>query len=757
MNLSICARCPMNSVNKVQVSTVGSGECELLLVGNSPAWSDAPSRVPYTGNQYNYIWQLLSTIGVNFYVTTLYKCKSTGVSPTCIEQFYDEVKTLRPRCILFMGEKTLTTVLPEATFSSYRDYAHVSDLFGDSKLLATYDPCYVTPDNEMVYNRFIDDLVYACRHAMSYKTSPLYRSLTISKSQFHRIVDVWLNDPSIEYVSFDSESNGLDPLLDGLKITSFSVAVDEKVGYNIFLYHPDLLDSITDEDRQEIIADAKRLLTQKKIIVHHAKHEHRLIKVLWGFTPNITEDTMYMSYILYLSYPGISHGLKYLSGRFIQMPPWEEVLQRFVGVFKKLNRHKSVDESLCQAIIEEMKDIAELSVDDVMRFFNIIKDPDYVLKAEQCDMNTDPYYWLVPYKVMESYAGMDAIAPLLLMRKFKPTIDSDEGLTRSYRLMVEGAEVFANIELHGVRLVALDTWSELYDKKLEETLLELRNYKEVHDWEESTQSIFNPGSTKVLAHIMYDLMKFPVLEYTDKGAPKTSEPVMIDLIKKMREASVIDEYRLNFLLTLRDYKKFAKIKSAYWEGLKSFIHEGKSFDGHLCEFYDIEGDVESKGRCDIINPGYMLHGTDCVVEGTLVLTKTAEEDVPHEVPIETLGECVEYEEKGFYGLKEPIKVWDSDEWREPLAFYYGGERDVLEICTEDGGSITCTPEHPLYTPEGYRHAEDIVVGDPVYRCVLDQFNQLVSYWNPVSSTKFVGVRKVYDLCMDTPEGEDEVD
>ena len=252
IDLNMCSTCPMNSERKIQVQTVGSGPCELLLVGYAPNWTDANTRVAYTGNQYNWIWSLLSSIGVSFYVTTLFKCKSNTVNSTCISQFYKEVAQLQPKCILLFGEKTLTTLVPGAKLSEFRDFSHKVEGLGNSRVLATYDPFNAIPDNEQIYNRFIDDLVYACRHAAAYRTDSQYKSLTVTQNQFHRIVDVWLNDPSIEYVAFDSESNGLDPLLDNMLITSFSVSVDGKTGLNIFLYHPELQKN-TDSRRIRLI------------------------------------------------------------------------------------------------------------------------------------------------------------------------------------------------------------------------------------------------------------------------------------------------------------------------------------------------------------------------------------------------------------------------------------------------------------------------------------------------------------------------
>jgi hypothetical protein len=392
-----------------------------------------------------------------------------------------------------------------------------------------------------------------------------------------------------------------------------------------------------------------------------------------------------------------------------------------------------------------------LTIEDIQRFYQIVQDPTYPLKAKQCEMNTDPYYWLVPAPLMETYAGMDAIAPLLLMAKFKPVIDGDSGLVRAYNLMVKGAEAFANIELHGVRLIGLDNWSQRYDVKLDECLKLLRSFPEIEVWEsENPLNKFNPSSAKILGTILYERMKFPVVEYTQKGAPSTAEPAMIEMIKKFRESAKTEEElrRLEFLEVLRDYKKLAKIKSAYWEGLKDYIHEKGSFDGHTCTYYPLEGDVESMGRCDIINPGYMLHGTDCVVAGTKVPTSQGL------MNIEDLAAVKDFSDgKGFYPIKEGIKVYDGTDWREPLSFYYGGKRGVLEVSTEDCTHIRCTPEHPLMTREGWKPAEELTFRDFLLIYKYDKVKGEVSRCSDsgIEDIKFVGFKEVYDLSMDTPD------
>ena len=59
----------------------------------------------------------------------------------------------------------------------------------------------------MFYDRFVEDIVYACRHAMVDRNPDKFKSMTISAQQFNRIAGIWLSDPNIKYVSFDIESS----------------------------------------------------------------------------------------------------------------------------------------------------------------------------------------------------------------------------------------------------------------------------------------------------------------------------------------------------------------------------------------------------------------------------------------------------------------------------------------------------------------------------------------------------------------------
>lgn len=621
MMMSKCTKCSMHECTFSQVSSIGNTEdgCELLIIGDYPKAEDDASGRPLTGSQYSFLWELLAVIGVKYRVTYALKCIPIDTATRryrkpviteythCIrENLVAEIEYYKPKCILALGQATLEALLGEGVkIGDYRERAS-KQLVGtyETRLLATYHPNYVVNnDNQMFYDRFIGDVVYACRHAMRERHVGKFKTVTVDATQFSRIVDIWLADPSIEYVSFDTETNGLDPLIPGAKITSFSVSVDGCVGYNIFCYHPEL--TISDGERDIIVDAAKKLLTQKKIVAQHAKHEYRYTKVCWRVTPNIVDDTMYMSYILHMSYPGISHGLKFLAGRFLGMPPWEEFIDRYVELFKRLKRSAVLTDDKIASLRDTFSDI-DFTNEEAYMWHSILLDPSYYIRQEKSD-ESDIFMWMIPTRVLEQYAGMDAIAPLLLRKEFLKSIEADPQLLSAYRMIVKGAEVFSSIELKGVRIEDIDRWTTIYQEKLAENLAILRSYPEVIKLEEETGSEFNPGSTTQTSKLFFDHFKFPVKHLTGKGNPSTNEATLIDLIKEYRELEGEDnEHKLKFLNAYRDYKKLAKVLSAYFVGLRRFIRYNNAFDGHTCQYLSVPNGLQEMH----MHPQYLLHGTE---------------------------------------------------------------------------------------------------------------------------------------------------
>ena len=618
---------------------------ELLVVSDYSRREDDVAGYALSNPQYKFLYDLLDQVGVKYLTIPLVRCLPVDIAsrryrkPTPEE--YDvcfksnllpDITAHPPKAILMIGQDTVDYLAPGYKIADLRERAYRVTI-GDMivPMLGTYHPYAAYKDlsegKNVIYDRFVEDVVYACRHSFVGKKN--YPTKTITADQFRRVVDIWCNDPSIEYVSYDTESNTLDPHLKGAKITSFSVAVDSNIGYNIMMYHPELPD-ITDEDRAVAIEAAKKLLTTKKVVVQHAKHEYRLAKMLWGFTPNITDDTMYMVATLFMDYPGMRHGLKYLAGRFAQMPPWEEYTHLFSNLFKKINQIKNLDQSWVDRLKEDYGYL-ELTDDDINKFRSIIKDPDYYIKQEDSH-NSDVFYWLIPMRHLEKYAGMDAIAPLEVMKVLKPMIDNDEGFKSVYGMLMEAAEAFANIELKGLRVVDLEYWTERYKEEVQKALDIVRSYPEVQDFEKDKGEQYNPNSSNHNAEVVFKYMMFPVQGVTGKGVPSMSEDNLKALVKIYNDKDVKtedDEYRLRFLMSFRRYKKLNKVLSTYFIGLRRFMQVNTAYDGVTCKKLPVPDGSEELH----IYPQYKL---DTVATGRIASAEPSLHTLPTESEVKKM-------------------------------------------------------------------------------------------------------------------------
>lgn len=755
-----CSKCGLCQGCMTQLEFYGNctpDDWELLIIGDYCRQEDDINGYPFSNSQYKFFHDLLNQVGVKYLMTTLVRCIPVDLALRKYRKPFTEEydlcfkENLRPyleknppKAILMVGQDTVDYLAPGYKVADLRERAYRIPISGKVvPMLATYHPyaAYkgLQDGKEIVYNRFVEDVVYACRQ--SFVDRKDYITKTITPQQFSRVVDIWCNDPSIEYVSYDTESNTLDPHLDGAKITSFSVAVDSDIGYNIMMYHPEMPE-ITDEDRQVAISAAKKLLTTKKVIVQHAKHEHRMAKMLWGFTPNIVDDTMYMVAVLYQDYPGMLHGLKFLSGRFAQMPPWEEYTHLYSNLFKKINQIKNMDAGWIEKLKEDYSYL-ELTDEELERFRSIIKDPNYYIKQED-SANSDVFYWLIPKRHLEVYAGMDAIAPLEIMKVLKPKINADPGFTRVYNMLIGSAEAFADMELKGLRVVDLEYWTDRYKEEVQSALDIVRSYPEVKRFEKAKGEPFNPNSTDHNAEVFFNYMGFPVQGRTAKGKPSMSEDNLKALVKIYTDKETRtddDERRLKFLMSFRRYKKLNKVLSTYFIGLRRFMQVNTAYDGVECK--PLEVPTGKEFLC--IYPQYKLDTVACVTGDTLVMTKEY-----GEIPIVMLAPTAL--EKGFYKLDYPVTVFDGDTWREPIAFYNGGRRFLNHIKTADGKEIYCTDEHQLYTDHGWVRSDNLKLSDRLRSYTGTEWVYSEVVLNEYHSVEDV----VYDLSMDPVESDTEL-
>lgn len=97
-------------------------------------------------------------------------------------------------------------------------------------------------------------------------------------------------------------------------------------------------------------------------------------------------------------------------------------------------------------------------------------------------------------------------------------------------------------------------------------------------------------------------------------------------------------------------------------------------------------------------------GGNCLVSGTLITTDIGE------IPIEQMSSCFENVNVLSYDI-ERKKL----SYQRVIAFKESYGNEVIEITTEKGKKIVCTPEHRIYAGNGtYKNAEDFRRGENVF-------------------------------------------
>jgi DNA polymerase-1 len=178
-------------------------------------------------------------------------------------------------------------------------------------------------------------------------------------------------------------------------------------------------------------------------------------------------------------------------------------------------------------------------------------------------------------KKLAKYNGKDSDYTLRLYYAMKEQLKA-EGMERSARLfmklMMPSSRSLTDIEMLGV-------WVD--QKRLAERLIEVNKILEKLDKQLTKQfgQQANWNSTQVLAELLFDKLKLPVIEMTGKGAPSTKESVLLRLRAKHPVAQL-----------LLDWRMWSKRQSTYLSRWGEMIDS----DGRIHANYKVTGTVTGR-------------------------------------------------------------------------------------------------------------------------------------------------------------------
>ena len=325
-----------------------------------------------------------------------------------------------------------------------------------------------------------------------------------------------------DYIALDSETTGLYPR-DGYMI-GISMSYDGEKGAYIDC-------NCIDED---VESKLQELFTKKVVVFHNGKFDISWFEYHFNFKFPRFEDTMLQHYLIDEN-PG-THGLKQLSLKHTKYGDYEKPMYDWIDSFRKSHG---------------------------------------ILKAD--------FTWdMIPFDIMKTYAGMDAVCTYILYTKFKKALDTNSKLTWVYEnILKPGCRFLIDAENNGVpfdrdRLLKSQA---LMSDVIEEAAQKLDEYKEVQDYKNDTGD-FNPNSTKQLRELLFDYIGLqPTGKKTGTGADSTDAESLGNLAEEHEVPQLILNVRQN-----------VKIKTTYIDKIIPALDR----DGRLRTNFNLHGTTSGR-------------------------------------------------------------------------------------------------------------------------------------------------------------------
>ena len=302
-------------------------------------------------------------------------------------------------------------------------------------------------------------------------------------------------DHPCEYIALDSETTGLYPR-DGYML-GISLCYDGKTGAYI---DTDCFSEETEKLLQE-------LFHKKSVVFHNAKFDMAFFEYHFHFEfPNF-EDTMLLHYLIDEN-PG-THGLKQLTMRFTPYGDYEKPMYDWIDRYRKEH--------------------------------GILK---------------DQFNWGdIPFDVMKTYAGMDALCTFLIYEKFVKIKQNPKLLWVYDNILIPGTRFLIDTQDNGVPFdrKRLYVGQDAMQTDIDDAISALYENDKIRRFEEINGKPFNPNSTMQLRSLLFDYLGLaPTGKKTGTGADSTDAEVL-------KELSLQSDVPKRIL----DIRQKSKIKNTY--------------------------------------------------------------------------------------------------------------------------------------------------------------------------------------------------
>lgn len=622
-----CEGCPY----KTDVVPPEIKRTDLMVIGEAPGQQEVVKKIPFTGPSGQLLWKAFEKFEVTrdeVSITNAQTCvfppmldkekrktRESLVTMCCRERLMSEIEETSPKVIIALGAVALQTLVQNTKLkiTQERGVARPFSVGGkETVIIPTFHPAYLLR-SPAGYKQFYQDLSYATSLVKGngkIKKLEETRWKLVADEEIPTVLEKLASYPVL---AADIETSGLDRR-EGW-IVCFGISWDE--GKAVIFTGDQLNNPVFKPEFAKLFANENVTW-----VWHNGKFDSSFLR-RDGHPTRVDEDTMLIHYAL--DEIRGTHSLKQLASDLLGAEDYDDVLKKHVG--KGL--HGWAD---------------------------------------------------IPRDILYPYLARDCDCTFQIYPKLKNRLDKEQNLVDIYRnILLPSADFLQEVEKNGIHVSfeQLEKVADHLSEQKEEIEERIKEIVEPH-WDEdkyaahtgarTVPEVFNPGSPKQLAWLLYDVLLFAPA----RGKKKDTAEATLQVLPKHP-----------LVLEILKLRKINKMLSTYVNGIIKW--------------------TQPDGR---IRSDYMLHGT---VTGRLASQNPNMQNIPRDPIIRDIFQAPP---------GKRLIEGDLDQAELRMLAHLSGDKNLIQVYAEGRKlhhEVATSFYGPNFTPDEYVRAKAINFGIPYGR------------------------------------------
>jgi len=600
-------KCPRLNLDIESPKLRGKGprSAKIVLVGEAPGQSEDRDGQPFIGSSGQLLNELFAELQINrkdIYVTNAVKCamsdenKKPGKKDitACRPYLLKEIQKIKPNVIGCLGAIALEAVLKRTGITKLQNNVFDSKELG-IKVVPVLHPAYVlrnpSAEDSLLKGLELIKNESAKKTRVNFATIKTRRIDASTPKQIDKVLSQL---EKVDAFTFDLETTSLDPRVAKIIL----IALSWQIGLGVTI-------------KWSALSKKQKARLQKIFLSNKEKRGHNLkydIQVLWANKFRIKGpffDTLPAMALINENLK--DKGLEALTLRYLDLGEYWKPLDEYRDEYLRKHKMKKKDFSYDMFPYDLLALYAQGDADATHRLS--IK-----FKKELTQKNLLKFYNKYTLPAFRFILRMEYKGIKVNRYKLK-------GLIVDYReqVKVSAKDIQTNKIVKKYQKIRYAHASKALEEKwktsktLRSRFLESQQYvaKQIKDkdWH------FNPRSPKQLREMFFDMMKLPIIKYTDKKQPSTDAEVLNILA---------DQHNVKIAQKFISHRKLTKFLATYLES----IYEKSAIDGRIHpsylqhvavtgrlssknpNFQNIPRDAKEYKKCFLADPGMVIVKAD---------------------------------------------------------------------------------------------------------------------------------------------------